>query len=280
MKKNHTVISISTKKPKKSRFLKEVQYVYCDISNKKKLYKKLERIDTDYVINFGGYVNHKNILKTRLSHYIGCKNLATFFVKKKCKLFLQIGSSLEYGKLKSPHLERYKLNHKLNSSYSTSKLQATKFLCNLRDKYNFPCVILRPYLIYGPYQDFNRLIPSTIDNCLKDKAFLCSSGVQKRDFLYIDDFLEGVLKIIYSKNKLKTIINIGSQNPISVRNVIEMIRKIINKGKPIFGKILMRKDEISVSYPDINYIKKHIKWKPNTNLEKGLKLTIKYYKNK
>ena len=42
----------------------------------------------------------------------------------------------------------------------------------------------------------------------------------------------------------------------------------------------MRKDEISVSYPDISYIKKHIKWKPNTNLEKGLKLTIKYYKNK
>ena len=48
----------------------------------------------------------------------------------------------------------------------------------------------------------------------------------------------------------------------------------------LYGKILMRKDEISVSYPDISYIKKHIKWKPNTNLEKGLKLTIKYYKNK
>jgi nucleoside-diphosphate-sugar epimerase len=280
LKKNWEVISISTKKPKKLRFLKEVQYIYCDISDKKKLDKKLEKIDTDYVINFGGYVDHENILKTRLSHYIGCKNLATFFVKQNCKLFLQIGSSLEYGKLKSPHLERFNLNYKLNSSYSTSKLKATKFLCKLKDKYNFPCVILRPYLIYGPYQDFNRLIPSTINNCLKDKAFLCSSGVQKRDFLYIDDFVEGVLKIIYSKNKLKTIINIGSQKPISVKNVVVMIRKIIKKGKPIFGKILMRKDEISVSYPDINYIKKHIKWKPNTTLEKGLKLTIKSYKNK
>ena len=280
MKKNWEVISISTRKPKKFRFLNEVKYIYCDISDKKKLDKKLEKIDTDYVINFGGYVDHKNILKTRLSHYIGCKNLATFFVKQNCKLFLQIGSSLEYGKLKSPHLERFNLNYKLNSSYSTSKLKATKFLCNLKDKYNFPCVILRPYLIYGPYQDFNRLIPSTINNCLKDKAFLCSSGVQKRDFLYIDDFVEGVLKIIYSKNKLKTIINIGSQKPIPVKNVIIMIRKIIKKGKPIFGKILMRKDEISVSYPNTNYIKKHIKWKPNTTLEKGLKLTIKSYKNK
>jgi len=280
LKKNWEVISISTRKPKKFRFLNEVKYIYCDISDKKKLDKKLEKIDTDYVINFGGYVDHKNILKTRLSHYIGCKNLATFFVKQNCKLFLQIGSSLEYGKLKSPHLERFNLNYKLNSSYSTSKLKATKFLCNLKDKYNFPCVILRPYLIYGPYQDFNRLIPSTINNCLKDKAFLCSSGVQKRDFLYIDDFVEGVLKIIYSKNKLKTIINIGSQKPIPVKNVIIMIRKIIKKGKPIFGKILMRKDEISVSYPNTNYIKKHIKWKPNTTLEKGLKLTIKSYKNK
>ena len=53
----------------------------------------------------------------------------------------------------------------------------------------------------------------------------------------------------------------------------------MGKGKPIFGKIKMRKDEINSLYPNIKKIKKRLKWRPKINLEKGLKKTIEYYKN-
>ena len=57
-------------------------------------------------------------------------------------------------------------------------------------KISFPFVILRPYQVYGPYQDNNRLIPFIINSCLQNKKFPCTTGVQFRDFLYIDDFVE------------------------------------------------------------------------------------------
>ena len=55
---------------------------------------------------------------------------------------------------------------------------------------------MRLYLVYGPYQDPNRLIPFTILNSILGKEFNCSEGKQFRDFLYIDDFVEGLIKVL------------------------------------------------------------------------------------
>ena len=96
IEKGWGVTSISTNKPKKIRFLSKVKYLILDIS-KKKLIKKLIKYDYDYVVNFGGYVNHNEKLKTYQSHYVGCKNLADFFLGKKIESFIQIGSCVEYG---------------------------------------------------------------------------------------------------------------------------------------------------------------------------------------
>ena len=88
LKKNWNVTSISTKKPKKKRFLKRIKYIYCDISQKNLLEKKLfSRKNYDYIVNLGGYVDHSNKRKTFLSHYIGVKNLSNHFLKYKPKLF-------------------------------------------------------------------------------------------------------------------------------------------------------------------------------------------------
>ena len=66
----------------------------------------------DYVVNLGGYVDHSNKKKTFKSHYEGCQNLAQIFLKKKISSFIQIGSSLEYGRSKSPQKENIKCNLK------------------------------------------------------------------------------------------------------------------------------------------------------------------------
>ena len=82
LKKSWQVTSISSKKPKKIRFLKKVKYIRSDITNKK-LLKKNTNNTYDYVVNLGGYVDHSNKKKTFKSHYVGCKNLAQIFLKKK-----------------------------------------------------------------------------------------------------------------------------------------------------------------------------------------------------
>jgi nucleoside-diphosphate-sugar epimerase len=85
--KKWDVTSISTNRPKTVRFLPKVKYVILDITKKKPLLKKIKS-NFDYVVNFGGYVNHSEKVKTYKSHYIGCKNLADIFKNKKIKSFI------------------------------------------------------------------------------------------------------------------------------------------------------------------------------------------------
>ena len=130
LKKGWTVTSISSNKPKKIRYLKKVKYLICDIGKKKEVSKI--KSNFDYVVNFGGYVNHKNKKKTYKSHYIGCKNLADYFINKKIKSFVQIGTCVEYGFTKSPQDENSSTStKKLTSTYGKSKLMATNYLLNL-----------------------------------------------------------------------------------------------------------------------------------------------------
>ena len=100
LKKKKSVYSISINKPNKSRKVKGVKYINCDIYKKNLLYKKLRKINFDYVINLGGNIDHSNKARTVKSHFFGCKNLVDYFKNKNLKLFIQIGSSLEYGKKK------------------------------------------------------------------------------------------------------------------------------------------------------------------------------------
>jgi nucleoside-diphosphate-sugar epimerase len=277
LKLNWSVTSISTKKPIKTRKLKNVEYLICDLYNKNKLNKKLS-LDFDYVVNLDGYVDHSNRDRIIKSHYIGCKNLSTILLNTKIKKFIQVGSSIEYGKIRSPQLENKNNKQRTFSAYGEAKLKSTKFLLNLSKKFNFPVTVIRLYLVYGPYQDINRVIPITILNSLKNKKFNCSLGTQLRDFTYIDDVIIGIIKILKSNKSSGEIFNIGTGKPVQIKQVIKKICKIIGKGKPIFGKINFRSDEIVKLYPNINKIQKVINWKPKIKLNNGLSKTINYYK--
>ena len=146
---------IFTKSQTSKKKLKRVKYLKIDITNKNKLLKINKNFD--YIVNLAGYVDHTN-KKTLESHFIGCKNLASIFVNENIKKFIQVGSSIEYGKLKSPHIENKNNKQSTYSVYGKAKLLSTKFLIDLNKKNNFPSSIIRLYLVYGPNQDINRVI--------------------------------------------------------------------------------------------------------------------------
>ena len=276
--KGWSVTSISTKRPKKIRFLKKVKYLIIDIANKELVEKKI-KFNYDYVVNFSGYVNHSEKFKTYQSHYIGCKNLVDFFLDKKIESFIQIGSCVEYGHRKSPQGEDYKTNiNDLTSVYSKAKLAATNYLLKKYKEKKFPCTILRLYLVYGPRQDFNRFIPSIIKGCLEDSLFPCSLGNQLRDFLYVDDLINAILKCLKNKSSRGEIINIGSGNPMKIKKIVLLVQNIIKRGKPDFGKIKLRKDEILKLFPKIKKAKKKINWKPRSTFSESIVKTINFYK--
>ena len=272
-----SVTSLSSNSPKPNKIIQGVKYIKVDIRDKKKLFKIKK--DFDYVVNLAGYVDHSNKKKTLESHYIGCKNLASLFLNKKIKKFVQVGSSIEYGKSRSPQIENKKNSQSTFSVYGKAKLLSTKYLMAIYKKEKFPATVIRLYLVYGPKQDINRVIPITIKNALLDKKFNCSTGLQFRDFIYIDDVINAILKTLKNIKTNGEIINIGSNKPVRIKDLIIRICSLVGSGKPIFGKIKLRKDEIKSLYPNINKAHKILKWGPKISLNTGLKRTIKYYKN-
>ena len=272
------VTSFSKKKPKPIRTLKEVNYLFGDLTKKKDL--KVLKKKFDYIVNAAGVVDHSSNPKVYKAHYLGCKNLANFFLKKEIKLFLQVGSCVEYGPQKSPQKEDYKPKiNDLKSMYSKGKLAASKYLMELYDKYRFPVVIFRLYLNYGPNQDFNRFLPVIIDGCIRGKKFPCSSGIQYRSFTFVDDLVRAMVIALKKTHLSGNVFNIGNNKPVKIKRIVQYIKRYVKKGTPLYGKIKFRKDEIKHLYPNISKAKQLLNWQPKVSFSKGLSRTINYYKS-
>ena len=251
--------------------IKNIKYIKCNLLNLKELKKKLN-FDYDYVINLAGNINHKKKFQTFNANLIGLKNLIKVINLKKIKLFIHVGRSLEYGAKKSPQIESKSC--KPTSYYGISKFLATKLIQEKIKNY----LILRLYQVYGPHQKINRLIPITIQSCIKNISFSCTLGNQLRDFLFVDDFVNLIINILKRKKIQSGIYNVGSGQPVKVKKIINLVKKILKKGKPVFGKIKMREDEIKILYPKLSKIKNNFNWNHKINLYQGLKKTIKFYK--
>ena len=275
--KNYEITAASRNPSKKKKKNDKLKFIKCDLT-KKSNYQKFDKENFDYIINLSGNIDHKNKKITKKIHNIAAKNIFKYFQTKKIKLFIQVGSSLEYGETSSPQIENLKCKPK--SYYGKSKLSSTKFIEKLAKKKKINYLIFRLYQIYGPFQKLDRLIPFTIDNCIKDKKFDCSTGEQYRDFLFIND-LTNLFEVILKNPKIKSgIYNVGSGLPVKVKTVIKLINKIANKGRPNFGGVKMRSDEIKILYPNIKKITKTFKWKPEITLLNGLKKTLRFYEKK
>ena len=274
LRKGFQVISLSKNAPVKKRYLKKVKYILADISNQNLINKKIKE-DFKYVVNLAGYVDHTDKIKTYKSHYLGCKNISNFFLKKKIKKFIQVGSSMEYGFAKSPQKEN--LECKPKSIYGRAKFLSTNYLLNLYFKKKFPVTVVRLYQVYGPYQDLNRLIPIVINSCKNNKDFACSHGRQYRDFLYISDLIDAIFLILKNENAKGEIFNIGFGKYLKIKNIIKKILLIYKSGNPQFNRIKLRKEEQIKIYPDISKAKKILNWKPKVSFSKGLTRTIQHY---
>ena len=143
----------------------------------------------------------------------------------------------------------------------------------------FPAIILRLFLVYGPAQDKERFLPNLIINSLKNKNIPITLGEQIRDYCYVEDVLNAIFLLFDNRNNaLGNIINIASGNPVKIKEIVSKVNSLIGKGKPLFGSIKYRENESMSLYADINKAKKLLNWKPIYKIDEGLKETINWYK--
>lgn len=273
------VTSISLKK-KITHTDNRINYIFFDLTNKKKLENYFKKNSFDYIFNLGGYVNHKKFSDGGSSvideHFLNIINQFKNINKKKLKRYVFIGSADEYPILKSPKKLSESILCAPRSPYSFAKQSSTHFLQMLYRSEGWPISIARIFLTYGPGQGVNRLIPNIINQGLKLGVVNTTNGSQKRDFCHIDDVVNGLISIILNKKAIGEIFNIASGKAIPVKDVIKIISMRIGF-KVNFGVIKKRKDEPEYQVADISLSKKILNWSPRINLKDGLKKTIDYY---
>ena len=221
-------------------------------------------------------------------------NCISLAFKYKIKKILFLGSSCIYPKLsKQPIKEDYLLSGKLedtNEAYALAKISGMK-LCNYYNKqYNTDYRSVMPTNLYVPNDNYN-LMNSHVISALIKKTLLIKkkptkplivwgTGRPKREFLHSQDLAEGCIKIMnLSKKGYKDIlgndacINVGSGKEITIKQLAETIKKIINiKNKIKFDK--SKPDGTPRKILNISKIKK-TGWKPKITLSEGLSQIIK-----
>jgi nucleoside-diphosphate-sugar epimerase len=164
------------------------------------------------------------------------------------------------------------------SPYNHSKLVAEEICKYYARTFNFPVAVLRPINIYGPGQSKNFLIPTIIRQVLdhsREKIEVMDLR-PKRDYLYIDDFVEALMVTMQIDGF--EVFNLGSGYSVSVENLISVILQQANIKKPYFAKNIERKNEVWDVFSDISKIKHLLSWQPEVTLEKGISACIESYK--
>jgi nucleoside-diphosphate-sugar epimerase len=190
--------------------------------------------------------------------------------------FINTGTSEEYGDNPVPFHEDQILNPV--SPYSASKASTTIFCTMLYKSLGAPTITLRPFLCYGPKQEGNMLIPTLIKKTIQGQVFEMTTGEQTRDFNYVDDVVDAFILASVTPQAVGEIINICSGVEYKVKEVAELVLKLMNSPiKPKFGALQQRPGEALHFYGDNTRAREILGWKPRTSLEEGLKMTIHWF---
>lgn len=135
----------------------------------------------------------------------------------------------------------------------------------------------RVFFLYGPHEHPGRLVPSVICSLLRAKEFHCHNGNQIRDFLYVEDVASAFVALLF--NNSQGVVNIGSGNPVSLREVVGKIGEKIGQSDLIsFEKTTVFPGEPPFLVADNLRLKQETSWNAQYNLDKGLDKTIQWWK--
>lgn len=228
----------------------------------------MELESADLVIHLGGKTPQKELGWEEYfkNNVIGTLNVLEYCIQKKIKKMIYV-SSYVYGNPKYCPIDE---NHPVNphNAYTESKYlgeRLCEFYCNRTD---LNLIILRPFNIFGGSLRDGFMITNLINSVKTGKKLTITNKDSKRDFLYIDDFVDLILKIKDYDFKFQ-IFNVGSGVSYSFEDIIKKIEVMASK------KIDLEYNENRAIFiddirADISKIKNEIRWEPKIKFDEGL----------
>ena len=217
---------------------------------------------------------------------IGVMNMLDLARKNNNCRVLQTSTSEVYGDpLEHPQKESYWGNVNpigIRSCYDEGKRASETLIVDYFRKFDLPVRIIRIFNTYGSNMDPNdgRVVSNFIVQALSNQDItIYGDGSQTRSFQYVDDLIDGMLKMMENNLGFIGPVNIGNPGEFTIKELAEIVLKMIpeSKSKIVFKDI--PKDDPKIRKPDITLAKEKLSWEPLISLEKGLVQTIAYFRS-
>jgi UDP-glucuronate decarboxylase len=221
-------------------------------------------------------------VQTTKTSIMGAINMLGLAKKLKIKI-LQASTSEVYGDPEiHPQTENYRGNVNPigpRACYDEGKRCAETLFFDYRRQHNLKIKVIRIFNTYGPRMrlDDGRVISNFIVQALKDENItVYGDGSQTRSFCYVDDMVEGIVKMMDSRDEFTGPVNLGNPREFTILELAEKVIQFTDSKSKIIYKPLPEDDPIQ-RQPNINLAKKELNWEPKVLFEEGIKKTIDYF---
>lgn len=282
---NNQNVSIIIRKNSKlwriNDLIPKLKVFYSDLSNQEELKKILEIVNPDVIYHLatsGAYSAQNDPDKIINTNIIGTWNMIKASFPINYELFINTGSSSEYG-LKDSVMKEDSLLEP-DSYYAVAKSTQTLLSAYVAKVNNKPIVTIRPFSVYGPYEEPTRLVPALMDALLNNKQMNMVNPDVARDMIYIDDIVNLYLMVDDLKKFGGEYFNACMGVQSTIKQVVDTAVKVSGKeAKFIWGGMENRSWDKSVWIGDNTKAMNRIGWSPKVKLEEGLSKMWEWYQN-
>ena len=275
----------------------------CDISDKEKLARLFGDYSPDYVIHLAAQagvrysIDHpddyikSNIIGTyNILEMCRWEMLNGFSKQRRLKHLIFASSSSVYGDaLHQPVTEHDDTDHPV-SLYAATKKSTELLAYSYAKLYRIPITGLRFFTVYGPAGRPDMAYYAFAEKMRKgEKIHLFNNGDSRRDFTYIDDIIEGILRIIDLPSHEEvpySVFNIGGQNPILLRDFVSILsEELIHAGvlpdnfelAPLIEYLPMQPGDVKDTYSDCSMLRDITGYAPDTDFRTGIRQFVEWY---
>lgn len=168
----------------------------------------------------------------------------------------------------------------IRSCYDEGKRAAETIFFDYHRMHGVDIKVMRIFNTYGPRMDINdgRVISNFIIQALRGEDItIYGDGSQTRSFCYVDDLIEGMVRLMNSRDSFTGPVNVGNPGEFTIRELAEIVIRLTGSNSKLIYQELPE-DDPKQRKPNIDLAKKELGWEPSVILEEGLRKTIDYFK--
>jgi nucleoside-diphosphate-sugar epimerase len=253
-----------------------------DIADRDAVRRSIAAAKPEWVFHlsaYGAYPTQLGLQQMLATNVMGGANLLDACIEAGVEAFVQTGSSSEYGYQARASREDDRVEP--NSHYAITKAAATHYCQFIARKQNVHAVTARLYSIYGPFEEPTRLMPTLLVYGLRGKLPPLASPDTARDFVYVDDAVEALIRLVSEKHLPSgAIYNVSSGAQNTLADVVATARELLRVDEePMWCVMPPRPWDTGVWVGDATAIRRDTRWSAKTTIADGLSRTVRWLKD-